>query len=135
MRHKIMRTMLLLRWLRMTFSLTETENVERFEKWSTHDRRQPIRSGVLLNLGYNADFCIIVPLIVKFFCPRKFGYERMDSSGLQETRQQLHLTKDGDFLIILAQAEKLRPRIYMCALGEGGQNGTETIFRNVLGCL
>ena len=64
-----MRTMLLLRWLRMTFSLTETENVERFEKWSTHDRRQPIRSGVLLNLGYNADFCIpvIVPLIVKFF--------------------------------------------------------------------
>ena len=59
----------------------------------------------------------------------------MDSSGLQETRQQLHLTKDGDFLIILAQAEKLRPHIYMCALGEGGQNGTETIFRNVLGCL
>jgi hypothetical protein len=59
----------------------------------------------------------------------------MDSSGLQEVRQLLHLTKDGDFLIVLATAEKLRPNIYLCAMGEGGQNGTEAIYRNVLGCL
>lgn len=59
----------------------------------------------------------------------------MDSSGLQEVRQQLHLTKDGDFLITLASAEKLRPNIYMCAMGEGGQNGIEAIYKNVLGCL
>lgn len=65
----------------------------------------------------------------------KFGCDRMESSGLQEARQQLHLTKDGDFLIILAFAEKLRPNIYMCAMGESGQNGTEAIYRNVLGCL
>ena len=66
---------------------------------------------------------------------RRFGYDRMDSSGLQEVRQQLHLTKDGDFLVVLAAAEKLRPNIYLCAMGEGGQNGTEAIYRNVLGCL
>lgn len=70
-----------------------------------------------------------------FLCFRRFGYERMDSSGLQEVRQLLHLTKDGDFLIVLATAEKLRPNIYLCAMGEGGQNGTEAIYRNVLGCL
>lgn len=59
----------------------------------------------------------------------------MDSNGLHEVRQQLHLTKDGDFLIVLATAEKLRPNIYMCAMGERGQNGTEAIYQNVLGCL
>lgn len=73
---------------------------------------------------------------LRYFCVcRRFGYERMDSSRLQEVRQQLRLAKDGDFLIVLATAEKLRPNIYMCAMGEGGQNGTQAIYKNVLGCL
>ena len=59
----------------------------------------------------------------------------MDSIGLQEVRKQLHLGNDGDFLIVLATAEKLRPNIYLCAMGEGGQNGTEAIYKDVLGCL
>ncbi|XP_046840991.1 guanine nucleotide exchange C9orf72-like isoform X2 [Xenia sp. Carnegie-2017] len=59
----------------------------------------------------------------------KFGDERMKSSFLQELREQLHLKIDGDFYIVLAAAEKLRPNIYFYTLGE---NATEAVYMKVL---
>ena len=81
---------------------------------------------------YNAKYNSVITCI--YFC-RKFGNDRMDSKGFSEAKKQLRLTKDGDLLIVLAEAEKIRPNIYNCAIGEGGESGMETVFQNVLGCL
>ena len=59
----------------------------------------------------------------------------MDTKGFVEAKRQLRLTKDGDLLVVLAVAEKIRPNIYICALGEINSTAMEAVYQNVLGSL